>query len=84
MWRRSRRTETTAPAAQDTPPGPVEVIEDGSFARACCHECGWRGPGRRARSNARSDADVHPLVCSATVDEVCTPDRERLTAHGRS
>ncbi|WP_394432777.1 hypothetical protein [Streptomyces sp. SGAir0957] len=34
------------------------VVEQGRFAAARC-TCGWRGPARRARSKARSDADEH-------------------------
>ncbi|MCX5532279.1 hypothetical protein OG785_17075 [Streptomyces sp. NBC_00006] len=34
------------------------VVEQGRFCLARC-SCGWRGPARRARSKARSDADDH-------------------------
>ncbi|MEU6395232.1 hypothetical protein [Streptomyces sp. NPDC046939] len=34
------------------------VEEQGRFAAARC-TCGWRGPARRARSKARSDAEEH-------------------------
>ncbi|MEB3960015.1 hypothetical protein OKJ48_07080 [Streptomyces kunmingensis] len=34
------------------------VVEQGRFCLARC-TCGWRGPARRARSKARSDADDH-------------------------
>ncbi|MFI7383578.1 hypothetical protein [Streptomyces sp. NPDC049813] len=34
------------------------VMEAGRFCLARC-TCGWRGPARRARSKARSDADEH-------------------------
>ncbi|MDO0927063.1 hypothetical protein QQY24_17195 [Streptomyces sp. TG1A-8] len=32
--------------------------EEGRFCVARC-ACGWRGPARRARSQARADADRH-------------------------
>ncbi|WP_199809854.1 MULTISPECIES: hypothetical protein [unclassified Streptomyces] len=32
--------------------------EKGRFCMAIC-TCGWRGPARRARSQARSDAEKH-------------------------
>ncbi|MEU0677271.1 hypothetical protein ABZ330_31125 [Streptomyces sp. NPDC006172] len=50
-----------------SPPGPEEApggghrtttVEEGRFCLARC-TCGWRGPARRARSTARSDADHH-------------------------
>ncbi|MGW1889801.1 hypothetical protein ACWCP6_05970 [Streptomyces sp. NPDC002004] len=34
------------------------TVEQGRFCAAHC-SCGWRGPARRARSRARSDADEH-------------------------
>ncbi|MFJ9034976.1 hypothetical protein ACIRF8_00070 [Streptomyces sp. NPDC102406] len=34
------------------------VTEQGRFCLARC-TCGWRGPARRARSKARSDAADH-------------------------
>ncbi|MGW1500678.1 hypothetical protein ACWCQW_19215 [Streptomyces mirabilis] len=34
------------------------TIEQGRFCLACC-TCGWRGPARRARSLARTDAEGH-------------------------
>ncbi|MEU4931206.1 hypothetical protein AB0G54_32665 [Streptomyces yokosukanensis] len=34
------------------------TIEQGRFCLARC-SCGWRGPARRARSQARTDAEVH-------------------------
>lgn len=47
-----------------TPPAPAPVIvEHGSFAHGYCGACGWEGPGRRARGTARSDHDLHLLVC---------------------
>lgn len=49
--------EAPVPAAPTT-----RVAERGSFAHATCDECGWRGPGRRARSVAREDGDLHSLT----------------------
>nr|WP_167748032.1 hypothetical protein [Streptomyces sp. SID2888] len=47
---------------QDAPAGPEEhrttTVEQGRFCVARC-TCGWRGPARRARSLARTDAEVH-------------------------
>ncbi|MFF1548795.1 hypothetical protein [Streptomyces sp. NPDC058291] len=34
------------------------TVEQGRFCLARC-TCGWRGPARRARSLARSDAEAH-------------------------
>ncbi|MET7287688.1 hypothetical protein [Streptomyces sp. NPDC005573] len=34
------------------------TTEQGRFCVARC-SCGWRGPARRARSQARTDADAH-------------------------
>ncbi|MFF6786704.1 hypothetical protein [Streptomyces sp. NPDC012510] len=34
------------------------TVEQGRFCVARC-SCGWRGPARRARSLARSDAEGH-------------------------
>ncbi|MEU3843903.1 hypothetical protein AB0E88_28195 [Streptomyces sp. NPDC028635] len=34
------------------------TVEQGRFCLARC-TCGWRGPARRARSQARTDAETH-------------------------
>ncbi|MET8407687.1 hypothetical protein ABZV34_06170 [Streptomyces sp. NPDC005195] len=34
------------------------TVEQGRFCVALC-SCGWRGPARRARSLARTDAESH-------------------------
>ncbi|RFU85748.1 hypothetical protein DY218_15670 [Streptomyces triticagri] len=53
---------TPDPATPDEEPAPGEhratTVEQGRFCAARC-SCGWRGPARRARSKARSDATVH-------------------------
>ncbi|MFI9806684.1 hypothetical protein ACIHEJ_20385 [Streptomyces sp. NPDC052301] len=36
----------------------VSTTEQGRFCVARC-SCGWRGPARRARSQARTDAEAH-------------------------
>ncbi|MEU8031835.1 hypothetical protein [Streptomyces sp. NPDC049099] len=36
----------------------VTTTEEGRFCVARC-SCGWRGPARRARSQARTDAENH-------------------------
>lgn len=46
----------------DAGPGPgghpTVVVEQGRFCFARCG-CGWRGPARRARSQARTDGSAH-------------------------
>ncbi|MEE1931368.1 hypothetical protein V1J52_24935 [Streptomyces sp. TRM 70351] len=37
----------------------TSMRESGAFISARC-SCGWRGPARRARSRAQSDALDHP------------------------
>ncbi|MFD4571645.1 hypothetical protein ACFWNK_10465 [Streptomyces sp. NPDC058417] len=44
------------PAAGD--PHTTSTVEHGPFCVARC-TCGWRGPARRARSLARTDAENH-------------------------
>ncbi|MET8503571.1 hypothetical protein ABZV60_02815 [Streptomyces sp. NPDC004787] len=39
-------------------PHHTETAESGSFAFARC-SCGWRGPARRSRDRARTDASEH-------------------------
>ncbi|QNE75945.1 hypothetical protein F0344_16015 [Streptomyces finlayi] len=48
----STDTRTTAS------PHSVTTIERGSFCLAHC-TCGWRGPARRSRDRARTDAEQH-------------------------
>ncbi|GAU64679.1 Syd protein [Streptomyces sp. NBRC 110611] len=42
----------------DQAPHATSTAERGSFCTAHC-ACGWRGPARRARSQARTDAQRH-------------------------
>ncbi|MFC9233465.1 hypothetical protein ACFTZI_31635 [Streptomyces decoyicus] len=42
----------------DRVPHATSTAESGSFCTARC-ACGWRGPARRARSQARTDAERH-------------------------
>ncbi|REK87301.1 hypothetical protein DY245_27385 [Streptomyces inhibens] len=42
----------------DRAPHATSTTERGSFCTARC-TCGWRGPARRARSQARTDAERH-------------------------
>ncbi|WP_093484524.1 MULTISPECIES: hypothetical protein [unclassified Streptomyces] len=42
----------------DRTPHTTSTTERGSFCSARC-DCGWRGPARRARSQARTDAERH-------------------------
>ncbi|KAB7834140.1 hypothetical protein J7W19_18380 [Streptomyces mobaraensis NBRC 13819 = DSM 40847] len=52
---RSARPSIPSPAA---PEHHVSTSERGAFCSARC-TCGWLGPARRARSQARTDADGH-------------------------
>ncbi|MGC9382029.1 hypothetical protein [Streptomyces sp. MH13] len=45
-------------APQDVPEHLTTTVEQGPFCLARC-TCGWRGPARRARSQARTDARTH-------------------------
>ncbi|MFH8978370.1 hypothetical protein [Streptomyces sp. NPDC017890] len=45
-------------APQDVPEHLTTTVEQGPFCLARC-TCGWRGPARRARSQARTDAKTH-------------------------
>ncbi|WP_078585517.1 MULTISPECIES: hypothetical protein [Streptomyces] len=53
---------TTASASAPPPEPPAghsaTTIERGSFCLARC-TCGWRGPARRSRDRARTDAAEH-------------------------
>ncbi|MFJ8946597.1 hypothetical protein ACIRG4_25755 [Streptomyces sp. NPDC102395] len=51
---------TPHPGPEEAPGGEhrTTTVEEGRFCLARC-TCGWRGPARRARSTARSDADHH-------------------------
>ncbi|MGX4690808.1 hypothetical protein [Streptomyces sp. JNUCC 63] len=42
----------------DGPAHGATTVEQGRFCLARC-TCGWRGPARRARSLARTDAEGH-------------------------
>ncbi|MGW7415569.1 hypothetical protein [Streptomyces sp. NPDC054863] len=48
--------ETVPPAAPT--PHRTATSEHGSFCHAHCI-CGWRGPARRSRDKARTDAAEH-------------------------
>ena len=65
--KRRRPTAGEIGSQEPTAPEPVEqifgrVIEEGSFARGVCL-CTWEGPGRRARSGAQTDVEMHTIVC---------------------
>ncbi|WP_395576671.1 hypothetical protein [Streptomyces sp. BK79] len=45
-------------APQEVPEHLTTTVEQGRFCLARC-VCGWRGPARRARSQARTDARAH-------------------------
>ncbi|MFI5676401.1 hypothetical protein [Streptomyces cellulosae] len=50
--------QDNTPSAPDGPAHHAQTVEQGRFCLARC-TCGWRGPARRARSQARADADGH-------------------------
>ncbi|MET9763242.1 hypothetical protein ABZ016_30080 [Streptomyces sp. NPDC006372] len=45
-------------AQQDGPEHRTATTDKGRFSMATC-TCGWQGPARRARSQARTDAEKH-------------------------
>ncbi|MEV0370994.1 hypothetical protein AB0I10_14350 [Streptomyces sp. NPDC050636] len=52
-------------ALRDSSPGHrTSTTERGSFCLARC-DCGWTGPARRARSQARTDAERHLTAAAA-------------------
>ncbi|MEV5527675.1 hypothetical protein [Streptomyces prunicolor] len=55
----AQQDERQAPPAH--PEHRTTTVEQGPFCFARC-VCGWRGPARRARSQARTDASGHPPV----------------------
>jgi hypothetical protein len=51
--------------ATDPPPDHrTTTVEQGPFCLARC-TCGWRGPARRARSQARTDGATHATAVTA-------------------
>ncbi|WP_203615876.1 hypothetical protein [Streptomyces sp. SID13726] len=46
------------PPPSEPPAHLTQTVEQGRFCLARC-SCGWRGPARRARSQARADAEGH-------------------------
>ncbi|GAA5046178.1 hypothetical protein GCM10023336_10420 [Streptomyces similanensis] len=50
--------QRNAPEYQGRPDHRTTTAEQGRFCVARC-SCGWRGPARRARSLARTDAEGH-------------------------
>ncbi|GAA3488204.1 MULTISPECIES: hypothetical protein [Streptomyces] len=50
--------ENESPRQASTAPHTPTVTEHGSFTHAHC-PCGWRGPARRSRDRARTDATEH-------------------------
>lgn len=51
-------TPTLEARRDDHPAHGATTVEQGRFCLARC-TCGWRGPARRARSLARTDAEKH-------------------------
>ncbi|MFJ8938557.1 hypothetical protein ACIRL0_23015 [Streptomyces sp. NPDC102365] len=62
MGKRLPDIGTVGRVAQQEEITPLEhrttTVEQGPFCLARC-TCGWRGPARRARSLARTDAENH-------------------------
>ncbi|RRR78478.1 hypothetical protein EHS43_26070 [Streptomyces sp. RP5T] len=54
----AQQQDRTPPAPSDRPAHHTQMVEQGRFCLARC-SCGWRGPARRARSQARADAAGH-------------------------
>nr|WP_280890693.1 hypothetical protein [Streptomyces sp. LBL] len=54
--------QDSASPSSDPSPDPsahlTQTVEQGRFCLASC-SCGWQGPARRARSQARKDGDRH-------------------------
>lgn len=50
------------PEASPIPVARPGVKDSRNFAHAFCDTCGWRGPGRRARSVAEEDGALHALA----------------------
>ncbi|WP_346779916.1 hypothetical protein [Streptomyces sp. S3(2020)] len=46
------------PPLHESPEHLTTTVDQGPFCTARC-TCGWRGPARRARSQARTDAQGH-------------------------
>ncbi|WP_219105506.1 hypothetical protein [Austwickia sp. TVS 96-490-7B] len=62
----------------------VCCIDRGSFAHGRCAHCGWVGPARRSRHRAVRDLVGHRVSGCVLAPEIEAPDRERLSARGRS
>jgi hypothetical protein len=69
-----RSPDVAAPAVP-APEHRAEVIETGSFARAVCTTCDWRGPGRRARAFALTDIEEHLLLGGGAPETVDLRDQ---------
>ncbi|MFD5573296.1 MULTISPECIES: hypothetical protein [Streptomyces] len=51
-------TQQDRATGDDRPEHRTTTVDQGPFCVARC-SCGWRGPARRARSQARTDASGH-------------------------
>ncbi|WP_409484763.1 hypothetical protein [Arsenicicoccus dermatophilus] len=71
-----RGTDVTADPLIETEPGrsvadPAwQIAEHGNFTHGECLDCRWVGPGRRARSSARQDAELHALTGCGDAQQV--------------
>ncbi|MEN2421073.1 MULTISPECIES: hypothetical protein [Streptomyces] len=55
---RDRASAEPIPQSSEPTDHRTTTVERGSFCLARC-SCGWHGPARRARSQARTDAERH-------------------------
>ncbi|MGQ4516793.1 hypothetical protein [Streptomyces sp. DW26H14] len=55
---RDQPPESAGPSTSAAPRHETSTAERGSFCTARC-SCGWRGPARRSRDLARTDARTH-------------------------
>lgn len=64
MLRRKRKDSGPRPSPKGRAGGrlPDTTVERGPFTHAFCPDCGWEGPGRRARNVALEDAGLHALA----------------------
>lgn len=56
------RLQRRAAETGATPEPEPACVERGNFTHGFCAECGWEGPGRRARGMAIEDAQLHGLA----------------------
>ncbi|MFG2294169.1 hypothetical protein [Streptomyces sp. NPDC048603] len=66
---RAHRTTPLADAVHHRQPSHLtDTHERGAFALAEC-SCGWRGPARRSRDKARTDAADHAAAAAGSAPD---------------